>query len=178
MAGEVTLEGMTPEAVAELAHLSQRLATNPKTREGFLRLTKVANPELNIPEIELKEQIGGVLKAQRDKIGELEGKLTQRFQQEEMREAERKALRSAGYSEDDTEKVRQFMLDNKVADFASGVKLFKMSSEAAVPTPSASRGYGISLPADFKTISAAPNKWALNEAAKAMDDLIKARARA
>ena len=47
------IEGMSVEQVQALAELAQGLSSDPKTRQGFLHLTKMKNPDVAIPEIDI-----------------------------------------------------------------------------------------------------------------------------
>src|SRR6266568_7014866 len=68
----MSLEGKTAEEIAQLAELAQSLAENPKTRMGFLNLTKAANPSVHIPEIDIPNQMSNVFKQGLERLDKLE----------------------------------------------------------------------------------------------------------
>lgn len=51
----MSLENLSLEARDELAQLAKTMAEDPKTREDFLRLTQRVKPDMQIPEIQIKD---------------------------------------------------------------------------------------------------------------------------
>ena len=172
------LEGMTPEAVSDLATLATTLANNPKTRAHFLRLTKMANPEVQIPEIEMADQLNGILSKGAERIKSMEDKLMQREMQDRLSEA-RRELREQGIAKEDIAEVEKLMVERRIPDHKTAAEFFNLSRKAAEPTPSRYSGVGVEVPKiDLTKVQGANiNAWARQEAANTLSDIIKNRSR-
>ena len=59
----MSLEGKSAEEISALAELADQLANDPKTRKGFLHLSKAANPNAHIPEVDIPAQVNTMLEA-------------------------------------------------------------------------------------------------------------------
>ena len=74
----MSLEDLSFEARDQLAALAQQLSENPDTRKEFLRLTKKAKPDLNIPELDIEDYTNRVASASEKRVQALEAQLRER----------------------------------------------------------------------------------------------------
>lgn len=169
----MSLENLSLEARDELASLMQTLAESPDTREDILRLTKKVKPNLNIPEIDLKDRTNSELAKIREENEAIRNELRQRDAQAEL-EKRRKDLMKKGLvrSEEDIEAIEKVMLEKKIADHETAAEYHEYMKQAAKPTPT---GYnpsairGLNLNQFWKD----PRGAAQQEAVKAFQDLRK-----
>lgn len=169
-----SLEDLAPEARDELALLARRLAENPSTRKDFLRLTKRANPDLPIPELELEDTVSQANLAAQTRIEQLEAKLRERDAVEEL-EKRRMALIKKGKVADESEieQIEKIMLEKGITNHETAAEYHRHMREAAAPTP---MGYNRNVMDDtarstLKAYWNNPQTAARNEAAKAMMEL-------
>ena len=127
----MSLENKSPEEIEALASLANDLASNPKTRMGFLQLTKTANPDAAIPEIDIPTRLTGVLQASMKRMDEFEAKMAERETIDRV-EAQRREM---GLSRDELAKVEKTMVDHKIADHKTAKQFLDMQSRSAEPTP-------------------------------------------
>lgn len=167
----MSLEGKSPEEIEALAMLAQGLASNPKTRNGFLRLTKTANPDTAIPEIDIPNQIGGLMAEPLKRLEAAEAALAQRALEDRVR-AQRK---EAGISEDELPAVERFMVDNRIADHKSAKKFLDQQNRLAEPTPASTgtgmRRFGAPVMPDLKATGGDIRAHTYNAAYAAIDEL-------
>jgi hypothetical protein len=169
----MSLENLSLEARDELASLMQTLAESPDTREDILRLTKKVKPNLNIPEIDLKDRTNSELAKIREENEAIRNELRQRDAQAEL-DKRRKDLMKKGLvrSEEDIEAIEKVMLEKKIADHETAAQYHEYMKQAAKPTPT---GYnpsairGLNLNQFWKD----PRGAAQQEAVKAFQDLRK-----
>lgn len=169
----MSLENLSLEARDELASLMQTLADSPDTREDILRLTKKVKPNLNIPEIDLKDKTNQELEKIRQENESLRNEFRARDAQAEL-DKRRKALVKKGLvsSEDEIDAVEKVMLEKKISDHETAAEYHRFMKEAAKPTPT---GYnpsairGLNLQQFWKD----PRGAAQQEAVKAFQDLRK-----
>lgn len=132
------LEGKSSEEIEALAALADSLSSNPKTREGFLLLTKAANPEASIPEIDIPRRIQGLVQPYVEKITALEAKITDR----EARDKIEEKRRSLGVSREELDAIEKVMIDKGIANHETAREFIAAQSRVAEPTPaSTSRMY-------------------------------------
>ena len=74
----MSLENLSLEARDELAQLAQTMAEDPKTREDFLRLTQRVKPDMQIPEIQIKDMTRNELAQMRQENDALQAKFRER----------------------------------------------------------------------------------------------------
>ena len=172
------LEGMTPEAVNDLAQLATTLANNPKTRNHFLRLTKMANPDVQIPEIEMADQLNGILSKGAERLKAMEDKLAEREMRERLDTA-RRELREQGIAKEDIAEVEKMMLERHIPDHKTAAEFFQMSRKSAEPTPSQYNAMGVEMPKmDLSKVHGNNiNSWARQEAGNALTEIMKNRVR-
>ena len=175
----MSLEGKSVEDIQALAELADSLASNPNTRNGFLKLTKTVNPTANIPEIDIPNMLASQFA---EPLKQLDA-LTKRNQELEMErrvEAQRRELIKAGIAPADVERVEKIMVEKKIADHATAAEYMKMSDRAAPPTPGAGlpgvRKYEQPTLPDLKTFGGDQKAYAYSTAYGVIDELRGRRA--
>lgn len=131
----MSLEGKSVEEIQALAELANGLASDPKTRNGFLRLTKIANPSTSIPEVDIPAQLGEMFKPHLEKLDAL----AKRAEKEDSERAilrRREELMAEGVDAKDIPKIEKLMVDKGIANHKTAVEHMKLESRAAEPTPS------------------------------------------
>lgn len=170
----MSLEGKSQEEIAALAELAEQLANDPKTRNGFLSLSKIANPNAHIPEVDIPHQVKGILEAGLKRVEEAEKKVAE-MEAERNITARRKALVSSGKaSERDIDAIEKLMVDKKIPDHETAAEFYAMQQKAAEPTPANARQNvrETTMPTvDTKPFKGNLNEWARNMAAKTLDEL-------
>lgn len=87
-----SLEGYTPQEIANMAALSKRLGEHPKTSRKFQQLVKEVVPEFRSPELEMDERLEAATKPLTDKIDKLEGAQQQRDANARLSQIETEAM--------------------------------------------------------------------------------------
>jgi len=167
----MSLENLSLEARDELASLAQTMAEDPKTREAFLRLTQQVKPDLQIPEIQIKDSTRAEIEKIRQENAALQAKMRERDALEEL-SSRRNSLVKKGLieSEDEVKDVEKLMLERGITNHETAAEYHRWMKQAAKPTPS---GYnpnamnGFDLKGYWKN----PVSAARNEAAKALNEL-------
>jgi hypothetical protein len=174
----MSLEGKTAEEIAALAELSANLMNDPKTRSGMLRLTKLANPSANIPEIDIPESIASAFKPQLDRLAQLEKQVQEREAEERVRSARRKALEVSGVSRDDIPDIEKLMIEKQIPDHKTAAEFLAMQRKSAEPTPAATanRTFGMPKTPDLKEFNGNMQAWARKNAFDVIDQLRGRRA--
>lgn len=169
----MSLEGKTPEEIAALAELSSSLMADPKTRSGMLRLTKMANPGANIPEIDIPDQLANAFKPQLERLAHLEKQVQERDAEERVRKSRKDALAVSGVSRDDLPAIEKLMVEKKIPDHKTAAEFFNMQRKSAEPTPSntQNRTFGMPKTPDLKEFGGNMQAWAKNTAAGVIDEL-------
>jgi len=132
----VSLEGMTPEQIADLAVLAKSQLDNPKTRQYFLRNQKVANPEVSIPEIDIPMQTEGMMKAGMDKLASLENQLKEEGIRRQITEQREALMEKHGLTKKEVAEVEKLMLEKQIGSHDTAAEFFKSQQQSAQPTPS------------------------------------------
>lgn len=174
-----SLEGFSPEEIAQMATTYKGLLENPETRELTLRGTKKLNPRASIPEIDLKDAALGAFKKQADDMESLKADIRKRDAADRVRE-EREKLRDAGYSKDQVAAIEKIMIDEHIPSYDTAARYFKAQTQAAEPTPhSTAPATTYSMPADAMTAlkggKAGLNKFARESATAALDEIRSGR---
>ena len=172
----VNLEGMSPEAIADLAMLAKGWSDNPKTRGQFLGLMKQADPTLSIPELDIPANIGGALKPHLDRLAKMENELAERGIRDTIN-ARRAALTGKGISEKDIPEIEKIMVEKGIQSHDTAAEFFLAQRNSAPPTPSSFSQPTIPKP-DMKAMGGNVGAWARSEATSAISDIIRARGRA
>jgi len=135
----MSLEGKSVEEIQALAELANGLASDPKTRRGFLQLTKMANPATSIPEVDIPVQLESMLKPHFEKLDAL----SKRAEQEDRERAvlkRREELIDEGVDPKDIPKVEKLMVDKGIANHKTAVEHMRLEARSAEPTPAAFSG--------------------------------------
>ena len=168
------LEGKSAEEIAALAELAEQLANNPKTRKGFLHLSKAANPDAHIPEVDIPAQVNTMLEAGLKRLEAAEKKNAE-YETERNILNRRQALIDAGKAtKGDIAAIEKLMIDKHIPDHETAAEFYAMQQKAAEPTPRDARANvrETTMPAvDTKPFKGNLNEWARNMAAKTLDEL-------
>ena len=169
----MSLEGKTPEEIAALAELSSSLMADPKTRAGMLRLTKMANPGANIPEIDIPDSIASAFRPQLDRLAQLEKQAQERDAEDRVRKSRKDALAVSGISRDDLPAIEKLMVDKKIPDHKTAAEFYDMQRKSAEPTPAAgaNRTFGMPKTPDLKEFGGNMQAWARKNAFDVIDQL-------
>lgn len=177
MAEEFSLETASQDEINAFAAVRKAFKV-PGAKKLIQKALKEANPDLDIPELELdsriEKEVGGIRKEFQDyKEGVAKEKLTSKL------EAERKALRDAGFSAEDVTAIEKKMADEGIVNHATAGKLFKLERQAAMPTPQVSwkakKEEKFVIDKEVMQDPAALKNWSTNEAAAAIDEIRAAR---
>ena len=172
-----TLEGMSAEEINSLALLAKTVRDNPTTRRTFLKTVKQVNPELNIPELDLEERATQLFSDRDKRSQELADELAAERQLRQARERI-DTLKESGVvaSTSEFNDLVKFAHEKGYQTSDEGLKLAaearRREQQAAVPTPST-----LFPRPDTKDkgLMRDPQKWAREQAATAMDELIRGR---
>ena len=130
----MSLEGKTVEEIQALAELADSLSRNPKTRTGFLQLTKNANPDAAIPEIDIPFGLQAQMKPYIDKIDALSRAAEKRELEDRVRN-QREALVTKGIPRDKIADVEKVMVDKGIANHETAWSHMQLEARAAEPSP-------------------------------------------
>jgi 5'-3' exonuclease len=179
----MSLEGKTPEELANLAALADDVLSNPETATVFQRLIKKNNPKVSMPLIELEDKVAGALQNQNKQIEEL-------TKEKQLNDAERttnalyEALRDASLvtTRASFSELVKYASEKGFMTTESGLRLAAQhraaEQEAAEPTPPTGGAPGFELNAEgelSKSFMKDPKGTARTVAAKAMDELRRLR---
>jgi hypothetical protein len=170
----MSLEGRTTEEINALAELASTLATNPKTRNGFLQLTKTANPDTAIPEIDIPQQLSSHFKPHLDRLAELEKAHQQRELQAKIEEGRKKALQVKGMNENDLPALEKMMVEKQLVSHETAAEFLMASRKAAEPTPAAfhqQRKFTVPSTPDLKEFGGNLRAHAQQQAYQVIDEL-------
>ena len=131
----MSLEGKSAAEIEALAELAQGLASDPKTRQGFLHLTKLANPGTSIPEIDIPANIRAAMDAPLKQLDALTKKQAEREMQDSIL-ARRQELMSKGVTAAEIPKLEKLMVDKGIANHETALEHMRLQDRSAEPTPS------------------------------------------
>jgi len=172
----MSLEGKTTEEISALAELSAQLSANPKTRQGFLQLSKLANPDAAIPEVDIPAQLKSMMDAGLKRVEEAEKKVRD-MELERSVTAKREALLSQdkfGLSKSDIPAIEKLMVDKHIPDHETAAEFYAMQRKAAEPTPATSIQSvrdSTNPQMDLKPFKGSLNDWARSAARNALDEM-------
>jgi hypothetical protein len=170
----VSLEGLSPEAIADLAVTLKTLTDNPKTRAHTLALMKHVDPTLNIPEIDIPNQMNGYLKKGLDRLEALENSIRDKELRSEITSRRNAIVKSGLVNESEVSEVEKLMLEKGISSHETAAEFFASQKKSAAPTPG-HFGQPLMPKPDLKAMGGNINQWARSEAGAAMADIIKAR---
>lgn len=137
---DISLEGMSPEAVQGLALLAKGLSDDPKTRGRMLALAKERDPSLSIPEIDLPEQFNTLLATEREARVKIENEMRDDRIRREVNER-RETIMGKGIAKEDVEKVEKLMTERGIVNHETAAEFFQAQQHMATPTPPAHLAY-------------------------------------
>ncbi len=129
-----SLEGLTPEQIEEAADMYRSIVTNPKTREAALRASRVVNPSLTIPDLDLKDAAMHEFKTRDEKIAAQDMKILA-MESERRIERQRLALKEKGFEQTDVDAIEKLMVDRQIPNYDTAAEFYANSKKLAEPTP-------------------------------------------
>lgn len=129
----VTLEGLTPDAIAELALAAKEMLSNPATRTRALQMRKEINPALNIPEIDMPAQFQTALAEERAKREAIEARMLEEDVRRDI-EAKRAALSSKGIKPEQVAEVEKLMTERGIMSHDTAADFYLSQQKLATPT--------------------------------------------
>lgn len=167
----VSLEGLSPEQIADLAALSRAQLDNPTTRPYFLRNAKVANPEVSIPEVDIPMQAQALINAQAGEIDKLRKDMNEDRIRRDIMERRETLKSKHGLSDKDVGEIEKLMLEKQIGSHDTAAEFYKSQQQSAQPTPSTFSTN--TLPKIDLKGSGMPNmnQWSRNEATNVINEL-------
>jgi len=170
----VSLEGLTPEAIADLAVALKSLTDNPKTRKQTLALMKPSDPTLNIPEIDIPMQLNQLLQQNEARMAKMEAARNEDRVRADILDRRNEIVKKGLVSEDEVKEVEKLMLEKGISSHETAAEFYASQKKSATPTPG-TFGQPLFAKPDLKAMNGDINQWARSEAGKAMADIIKMR---
>jgi hypothetical protein len=137
---DISLEGMSSEAIQGLAQLAKGLSDDPKTRGRMLALVKERDPTMSIPEIDIPEQFNTLLATERDARVKIENKMRDDDIRREVRE-KRDTIMGRGISAAEVVEVEKLMTERGIINHDTAAEFYLAQKQMAVPTPPAHLSY-------------------------------------
>ena len=174
---EISLEGMSAEAINGLALLAKGLSQNSATRDQFLQLTKTANPELNIPEVDIPAKFQGMFAEERAKREALENQIRENDVRQQIKERREDLMKGKKLSFEQVQEVEKMMTEKGIMNHDTAADFYISQQKSASPTPSTG-GYSVqTVPKiEAKEFGGNINNWARNEAAQMISDFRSGKA--
>lgn len=172
---QAILEGVSPDEAMQSGLVLSRLLKNPATRAKALAVIKEGQPDLNIPEVDIPHQFAAHLKPIEEKLAALE-KENGELKLSNARKGILEDLVADGLAENmaEAKAIEKFAVDQKIADYKSAAKFYRMSQKQAEPTPDLTiMGGPLDMPENFKDIAKDPKRWAQNAGIAALNDFRK-----
>ena len=172
---QAILEGVDPEEAMQSGLVLSRLLKNPATRAKALAVIKEGNPDLHLPEVDIPQSFAAHLKPIQDQLTAL-AKENGELKLSNARKGILEDLVTEGLASSITEAkaIEKFAVDEKIADYKSAAKFYKMTQQQAVPTPDFTiMGGPLDMPENFKDIAKDPKRWAQNAGIAALNDFRK-----
>jgi hypothetical protein len=171
-----SLEGLSQEAIIELAQVAKGLSDNSETRASFLGLVKKADPSMNIPELDIPVQMHAALQEERTKREALENKIMERDARDNVMNRREALKKSKGLSDEDVAEVEKIMVEKGISNHDTAAEFMVAQRQSAKPTPFQA-GYGShqAPQVDTKPYGGNMAQWARNEAASTISDIRNGR---
>lgn len=169
---DISLEGMSQEAIQGLALLAKGLSDNPETRNDFLKMTKKANPSMSIPEVDIPLSMDALLKAERTEREKLEKEILKDRVERDVEKRRASLMADKGLTDKDVAEVEKLMVEKGIASHETAADYYKMQQQSARPTPSFTGHGSHQMPkVDTKDFGGNIAQWSRNEAAKTIHDI-------
>jgi len=168
----MSLEGRTSEEIQALAELADSLGNNPNTRRGLLELSKRANPNLSIPEIDIPNSMLPTVQKMQERLDAAEKREADRQARERIIESRKKAIEK-GISEDKMPELEKLMVEKSIPDHATAAEYMKMQQQTAAPTSASSQSktFGRPVMPDLKAFGGSLKDFGRAQAYAAIDEL-------
>lgn len=131
---EISLEGMSPEAVQGLALLAKGLSEDPKTRTRMLQLAKERDPSMSIPEIDLPAQFNTALEEERVARKKIEDEMRDERTRQQIIQR-RGDIAKKGISESEIPEVEKLMTERGIVNHETAADFYLAQKKMAEPTP-------------------------------------------
>lgn len=148
---QISLEGLSADEINNLAALSVKAMSDPKTKRDFQRVIKQLNPSYSAPELDVDDAVARVKEEFTGKFADYEKQLTERtkkledlengIREKELRSGYEKLKRApidAGLiAESDLPDLQKMMKEEGFAEtqYMQAAKYFKAQRELAPPSP-------------------------------------------
>ncbi len=169
-AGPISLEGYTPQQIADLAAMAHVIGRNPETSREFQRLAKKAVPGAHFPELELEDRIAAATGASAEKVAALEAKLQEREARDRLQSHRMAPVRAGLIREDEVEGLETYMKDKgfTVTQYEQAARFRQMEQQLAVPTAPESLAPAGFSPEKLKLLRQNPEAFLQQEGAAAV----------
>lgn len=165
--------------------LLQKLSTNPKTQRAFEGVLKLDNPELQTTD----DLAASVAKPYLDKVEAVASSIEDRLKALDEREAKAKdaqelretdeafgRLRTAGYQDDGIDKIKQLMVERRIADPEAAAALFdrqnpKVDNRPSAWEPDSWNYHENAVDNDMDGLLKNPDKWADKQVALVLNEM-------
>ena len=145
------------------------------TRQEFLKLTKTANPELNIPEVDIPFKMQGMMEAEAKKREELENKIREGEIRQQVKDRREAMIKTKGLSESQVQEVEKMMVDKGIMNHDTAADFYLSQQQSAPPTPSQFTGSQQVPKVDLKNFGGNIAQWARSEANTMIGDIRSGR---
>lgn len=154
-------------ALAASGAVAERLWADPKHGREFQKLVKQAHPDARVPELDALEPVNAEVRTLRDQLEALKTDREREREDAALHSQIDRARATFDLTDAGVDKLKQTMLDHKIADPMVAAELLTTRQAREAPTPAASSEDGIfSLgdpPEDSKAALADPIGWAKKE---------------
>jgi hypothetical protein len=160
------LEDKSPEEIERLANWANSVLNNKDTRLDALRLTKKANPNAHIPELDRDAAIQAV----RDEEAKKREALEARLDKQEIEAARRDKAAQLAAKGFDIVAVEKVMTDNGIGNYDTAMKFMRAEAQVAGATQSVLDSGNAKMPENFKDIMKNPAAWAREQATTILNE--------
>lgn len=172
MADEKVLDVESADVTAK-ARILDELLSDPEIRVSTLRALQKKHPETYMPEIRVMDAVDARftkletdLKAQRD--AEAAAKLKEKLEAQ-------KSSATKGLSAEQVTELETMMTSRRIGDYGTARELYDLTHKPAVPSGATALSRRPTLPSTLAEIQKNPQRWARDQAASAIDDLMRQR---
>lgn len=167
----------TPDPLSEAFQAAIR---DPDLGPDILAALKKKNPNLNLPSVDLRNQIKAVQEAADKRVNEVNARF-EKSEAERHIERERNTLKSKGLTDEEIKTVEERMTKGELSpNYEHAGRHFLLEKQAATPTPPiANRGQPrpktFVVPEDSMKTQQGMTQWSRDEAYKFLDEKATAR---
>ena len=153
---KIEVDEATYNALNHISTTVENIMKNPKTRTPFMQITKAANPNLAIPEVDaaapavaaiqqINKKLDDFVAAQAEKEAKAaEQRALDTFQAKWDAQAEE--LRRAGWRQNGIDAIKSFAEANHISDLAIAAKAYEYDNPMPQPERSGAAGWNLFMP--------------------------------